>query len=181
MNKLSVSLLKISKIKSHRNVLALSHFRNYVTTMASLTTKDPGHSYAKTNNISFKFYEQRESPAPFGYEYFISLPPAYESTSEKYPLILFLHGAGESQRSANESYASIRHGIPKVVLCYDKMKDGVDPPHIDIPQAERIRRSRGSKAGDLSVEPVSKEVCTTVAENFITLTPSLNMGEWASL
>jgi len=117
--------------------------------------KDPGHPYANTENISFSFYDQRESNAPFGYEYYVSLPPAYNTNTNnteptntgtdtetgtgtgetpdlkteaetgrkaekrkgkgnKWPLILFLHGAGESQRRPEESYLSIRHGIPKI-------------------------------------------------------------------
>jgi hypothetical protein len=156
----------------------LKHSNSSLFNMTSHVAKDPGHSYAKTSSVSFNLYDQHESNAPFGYEYFVSLPPSYESSSAKYPLILFLHGAGESQRGVNESYASIRHGIPKIVLCYDKMKAGVEPPHIHIPQAARIRRSKQSEAGDMSSNPVSKEVCTIVAENFITVTPSLDMGEY---
>jgi predicted esterase len=140
--------------------------------------KDPGHPYSKTENIHFEFYDQRTSNAPFGYEHFVSLPPAYEGDkSRKWPLILFLHGAGESQRGKNESFASIRHGIPKIILCYDRLK--ADPentsPTISIPLAPRLRQSRQTKQGDKSVDPVSPDVCTMVAENFITVTPSLNM------
>lgn len=137
--------------------------------------KDPGHPHANTSHIYFKYFDQRKSNAPFGYEHFVSLPPTYDSdTTKQWPLILFLHGAGESQRGVNESYASIRHGIPKVILCYDKLKSGSDPS-IDIPLAARIRKSRQTRQGDKSVEPVDAEVCTTLAENFITVTPSLNM------
>lgn len=141
-------------------------------------TKNPGHSHAQTKHISFTFYSQATSPAPFGYEYFVALPPAYSSSSsKKWPLILFLHGAGESQRGVNESYASVRHGIPKVVLCYDRLMDGVDPPSIDVPRAPRMRRAGTS--GDRSAESVSVEVCRLVAEEFVTVTPSLNMGRSA--
>jgi len=140
--------------------------------------KDPGYPYANTTNISFKYYNQRKSNAPFGYSHFISLPPSYNSnTKTLWPLILFLHGAGQSQRGTNESYASLRHGIPKVILCYDKLKSGNSSPSINIPLAPRLRsKSRQTKYGDdMSDEPVDAEVCTTLAENFITVTPSLNM------
>lgn len=137
--------------------------------------KGPGHAYASTSNIYFKYFDQRRSNAPFGYEHFVSLPPRYDSdTTRVWPLILFLHGAGESQRGVDESYASIRHGIPKIILCYDKLKSG-DQPAIDIPLAPRLRKSRQTRQGDKSLEPVDAEICTTVAENFITVTPSLNM------
>lgn len=140
--------------------------------------KDPGHPYAKTKHISFDFFDQRTLNASFGYEHYVSLPPTYDSDAASvWPLILFLHGAGESQRAANESYASIRHGIPKVILCYDRLKDGKDPPSIDIPPAPRLRKTKEGKQGDRSLEPVPAEVCSFVAENFITVTPSLNM-EW---
>lgn len=146
------------------------------STTKSPKAKDPGHPYAKTKHISFTFHDQTNSPAPFGYEYYVSLPPAYHSQLEKsWPLILFLHGAGESQRAANESYASLRHGVPKVILCYDKWKDGMKVPSIDIPLAPRLRRA--GKNTDKSSEPVDPEVCRLVAEEFITVTPSLNMGK----
>ncbi|KAH9906897.1 alpha/beta-hydrolase [Xylariomycetidae sp. FL2044] len=138
--------------------------------------KDPGHPFAQTKHISFNFFDQRKSNAPFGYEHFVSLPPDYVSdTDTHWPLILFLHGAGESQRPVNESYLSIRHGIPKIVLCYDKMKQqsSSEDPSISIPRAERLNQNRQA---DKSGEPVPAEVCTLVAENFITVTPSLNLN-----
>ena len=140
--------------------------------------KDPGHPFAATTRVSFEFYNQRKSNAPFGYEHFISLPPAYaHDVSKKWPLILFLHGSGESQRSPGESYASLRHGIPKVVLCYDKIRESGDGllPHIDIPMAERTRKNKQTKQGDRSSEPVPSEGCTLLAENYLTVTPSLDM------
>ena len=147
------------------------------------SSKDPGHPYANTSNISFNYYDQPASPAPYGYEHYISLPPIYYDSSRQWPLILFLHGAGESQRGKNESYASVRHGIPKIILCYDKYKGGMDPPHIEIPLAPRLR-GRNSNRGkdgdaDLSETPVSPEVCRIVAEEFVTITPSLDMGKKA--
>ena len=138
--------------------------------------KDPGHPYAETRHISFQYFDQKLSNAPFGYEHYVSLPPSYNEDTEKaWPLILFLHGAGESQRGVNESYASIRHAIPKVILCYDQLKGGIDLPSIDIPMAPRLRKSKQTKQGDKSKETVSAKVCTFVAENFVTVTPSLNM------
>jgi predicted peptidase len=148
------------------------------TDRAQSTAKDPGHAYGKTRHISFEYFDQRKSNASFGYEHFVSIPPTYDADPAKsWPLILFLHGAGESQRGANESHASLRHGIPKVILCYDRLKDGNDPPSVEIPLAPRLRKTKQVKQGDKATEPVPAEVCTFVAENFITVTPSLNM-EW---
>ena len=147
----------------------------------SSTAKDPGHPYAATKNIKFDFYEQRSSNAPFGYEHFVSLPPAYNhNITDLWPLILFLHGAGESQKAANESYASIRHGIPKVILCYDKLQSlstENEMPSIDIPPVLRPRKGKQLKQGDKSADPVESKVCRTLAENFITVTPSLDMKQ----
>ncbi|KAJ9607556.1 hypothetical protein H2200_007634 [Cladophialophora chaetospira] len=141
--------------------------------------KDPGHPYAQAKHMKFDFFDQRISNAPFGYEHFVSLPPSYEQDLDKrWPLILFLHGAGESQRGKNESFASIRHGIPKVVLCYDKLKsnpNSSEDPSIEIPLAPRLRKSKQTGQGDRSTQPVPRETCELVAENFITVTPSLNM------
>ncbi|KAK0654657.1 Bifunctional acetylxylan esterase/xylanase XynS20E [Lasiodiplodia hormozganensis] len=138
-----------------------------------LKLKDPGHEYANTKHISFLFAQQTLSAATFGYDFFLSLPPDYTAlTDKKWPLIIFLHGAGESQRGPNESYACLRHGIPKIILCYDKLKDGSDPS-VSIPMAERLR-SRKSRS-DLSATPVPPDVCRQVAEEFVTLTPVLDM------
>lgn len=141
--------------------------------------KDPGHPYSKTTNIRFDFHDQRTSNAPFGYEHFISLPPGYEQDKGKrWPLILFLHGAGESQQGKNESFAFLRHGIPKVILCYDQIRSNPSEksPRISIPLAPRLGQNRQIKQGDKSVDPVPPDVCSLVAENFITVSPSLNMG-----
>ncbi|KAB5578088.1 Alpha/Beta hydrolase protein [Coniochaeta sp. 2T2.1] len=140
---------------------------------------DPGHSYAATKHISFKLYRQNVSAGTFGYEHFVSLPPAYDQQSDKkWPLVVFLHGAGESMRGPNESFACLRHGVPKIILCYDKLKDGKTPA-IDIPTRDGRNPNKGRKRadGDLSGTPVPEEVCTTVAEQFITLTPILDMNE----
>lgn len=57
----------------------------------------------------------------------------------------------------------------------------MNPPRVEIPLALRLRgrnpnEGKGGDA-DLSITPVDPEVCELVAENFITVTPSLNMGK----
>ncbi|OJD29594.1 phospholipase [Diplodia corticola] len=139
-----------------------------------LRLKDPGHEFAKTKHIPFLFAQQTVSAATFGYHFFLSLPPDYTALKDKqWPMVVFLHGAGESQRGPNESYACLRHGIPKIILCYDRLKDGSEPS-VTIPMAERLR-SRASKS-DLSATPVPPDVCCKVAEEFVTLTPVLDMA-----
>jgi len=140
---------------------------------------DPGHSHANTKHISFKFFQQNNSPAPYGYEYYVSLPPSYDvDAAQSFPLLLFLHGAGESQLEPHQSYVSIRHGVPKIILCYDLLRGGMDPPHISIPRPPRARANRreGTDAPpDQSSDPVPRAVCEFVAEKFITVTPSLSI------
>lgn len=146
---------------------------------AESVAKHPGHPYARTKFVSFEFYDQRRSNAQFGYEHFVSLPPSYhEDSSREWPLIMFLHGSGESQRSPNESFSSIRHGIAKIILCYDKLRAGYHGTHsaIDIPVPQQKCKNNHSKHGDKSAEPVSSETCTILAENFVTVTPALNMS-----
>jgi predicted peptidase len=137
---------------------------------------DPGHAYAKTSHISFQFFKQGTSPAPLRYEFFVSLPPSYNSSSEQlWPLVLFLHGAGESQKGPHESFASLGHGVPKIILCYDRLKSGDPNPHIVIPPPERKKaRKATNTAEDLSSQPVDPEVCEIVAEEFITVSLSLD-------
>lgn len=142
-----------------------------------LRVRDTGHEHAKTTHIPFLFARQILSSAPFGYDYFISLPPGYTKHPDKeWPLLVFLHGAGESQKNPNESYPALRHGVPKIVLCYDKLVNG-EEPSIQIPKADRLRE-RVSKSGhpDLSSTSVPPDVCHIVAEEFITLNPVLDMS-----
>jgi predicted peptidase len=44
------------------------------------------------------FKQKKTSAIPFAYQYLLSVPPGYESENPKknWPLLLFLHGAGES-------------------------------------------------------------------------------------
>jgi hypothetical protein len=92
--------------------------------MAAMKPIDPGHPYSTTKHINFQLYRQAVSAAPYGYDHFISVPPGYDQQPDKkWPLVVFLHGAGESKRGPNESYACLRHGVPKIILCYDKLKE----------------------------------------------------------
>lgn len=146
--------------------------------MATNKPIDPGHPYSATKHISFQLYRQAVSAAPFGYEHYISLPPAYETQPDrKWPLVVFLHGAGESKREPNESYACLRHGVPKIILCYDRLQSG-ETPAVDIPPRGGRNPNQGRKRADrdLSSDPVPEEVCRAVAEEFITLTPVLDLS-----
>jgi predicted peptidase len=56
-------------------------------------------------------------------EYLLYLPPGYQSSGQKWPLVLFLHGIGE--RGADLELLKL-HGIPKVIA------DGMDFPFLMI-------------------------------------------------
>ncbi|KAL8698504.1 MAG: hypothetical protein Q9201_006529 [Fulgogasparrea decipioides] len=60
----------------------------------------------------------------------------------------------------------------------------MDPPRIEIPLAPRLRGqnpNRGKSGdADLSEAAVSAEVCKVVAEEFVTVTPSLDMGGYGT-
>jgi hypothetical protein len=70
--------LKVNKFKKHSLSSSMTS-----STAPTPPPKDPGHPYASTNHISFTFHSQRTSNAPFGYDHYISLPPAYHSSPNK--------------------------------------------------------------------------------------------------
>ncbi|KAF2149722.1 hypothetical protein K461DRAFT_287559 [Myriangium duriaei CBS 260.36] len=78
--------------------------------MKQIISKNVGYVYGTTCHISFAFHSQHFSSTSFGYDYFVSLPASYD-----------LSEARELQRMDNESYASLYHAIPKVILCYDTL------------------------------------------------------------
>eukprot|EP01117_Protostelium_nocturnum_P002234 TRINITY_DN12882_c0_g1_i1.p1 TRINITY_DN12882_c0_g1~~TRINITY_DN12882_c0_g1_i1.p1 ORF type:complete len:282 (-),score=20.50 TRINITY_DN12882_c0_g1_i1:34-879(-) len=135
---------------------------------------DSGHNYDKTSRVFFNYFKQKESSFQKGYEYYLSLPSGYNESNSKekrYPLILFLHGSGESRRGKGESYATLRHGIPKIILCYDRLLSG-NEPRVDIPPLHQNLSS-----DDQSRNPVPPEICRMIGDNFITVSPSLDARE----
>ncbi|CAF0962955.1 unnamed protein product [Adineta ricciae] len=73
-----------------------------------------------------KVLKQRQTGLiPFVYEYFLSTPPKYDLDEKKnWPLLLFLHGAGERFPPIEKILA---HGPPKLVNAYLTQKfDDVD-------------------------------------------------------
>ncbi|PRP81318.1 dienelactone hydrolase [Planoprotostelium fungivorum] len=124
---------------------------------------------AKTKHISFQLYRQTKTTRKFGYDYFVSTPSG-QKPERGWPLLLFLHGSGESQNGEGDIQYTLRHGIPKIILCYDRLKDGQEPK-IDIPA---YCQSENPSSDDFSGTPVPEEVCKFYAENFITVSPSLD-------
>jgi predicted peptidase len=103
-----------------------------------------------------KVFEQKKTSAiPFAYRYLLSLPDAYESEKqEKYwPLLLFLHGAGELHGPIEKV---LNHGPPKLVHAYSS-----------------------SKETECSMDNVNMECARLLAENFIMCSPQVDQGdEW---
>jgi len=70
-------------------------------------------------NVIKKFESQNKETIDL--QYWLSLPSDYETSDKKYPLILFLHGAGE--RGTNPIFVKV-HGLPKMIDL------GIDVPAI---------------------------------------------------
>ncbi len=45
--------------------------------------------------------------------FYEALPPDYNSSTNKYPLLLFLHGGGELGDGVNDLSKVLKHSIPK--------------------------------------------------------------------
>ncbi len=58
-----------------------------------------------------KLFESKKTPS-ITMNYYIALPEDYDTSDKKYPLILFLHGAGE--RGTNAPVTKV-HGVPKLI------------------------------------------------------------------
>lgn len=62
------------------------------------------------------FTQKKTNSIPFVYEYLLSVPIDYETDREKkWPLLLFLHGAGESHPPIDKVR---KHGPPKLIDQY---------------------------------------------------------------
>ncbi|CAF3874038.1 unnamed protein product, partial [Rotaria sp. Silwood1] len=98
------------------------------------------------------FQQKKASAIPFAYRYLLSVPPDYESekTKKYWPLLLFLHGAGESHGPIEKV---LKHGPPKLVHAYSS-----------------------SKQDNRSMNDVNMECARLVAENFITCSPQVDRG-----
>ncbi|RYO90676.1 hypothetical protein DL766_006165 [Monosporascus sp. MC13-8B] len=103
--------------------------------------KDPGYEHAKTQHISFDFFDQRTSNAPFGHEHYVSLPPAYESDpTSTWPWDLAMHtpycfaslmpicGGGDSLRVIHIKHVPhwVHHGALDDIIPFKASKQMVD-------------------------------------------------------
>ena len=77
--------------------------------MQSFSSEISSNKYVKPSDSQKKF----SFNITFQMEYLLFLPESYaQSTNQKFPLILFLHGAGER---GSDLDSVKRHGIPKIV------------------------------------------------------------------
>ena len=77
--------------------------------MQSFSSEMSSNKHVKPSDSQKKFSVN----ITFQMEYLLFLPESYaQSTNQKFPLILFLHGAGERGRDLDSVK---RHGIPKIV------------------------------------------------------------------
>ncbi len=84
---------------------------------------------------------QGEVTLKVGYRYLLSLPEGYDAdTAKKWPLVLFLHGAGE--RGSNLETVKV-HGPPKLIAAGQKFPAIVVSPQVE---ANEIWNAHGVKA-----------------------------------
>ncbi|KNC97369.1 dienelactone hydrolase [Spizellomyces punctatus DAOM BR117] len=121
-------------------------------------------------------FVQQKSPAAYAYQYLLSTPPQYEEdSSKKWPLILFLHGAGESARGGQNDLEFVkRHGIPKLVTAYELIQAG-KPPIVHVPDLKAAKKTVDEEEPDAASLPVPEETAKLVAETFITVSPQVDL------
>lgn len=92
--------------------------------------------------------QNKTNSIPFVYEYLLSLPIDYDKDRDdkKWPLLLFLHGAGESHPPIEKV---LKHGPPKLIHQYST---------------------------NVQDNNVNSECAKFLAENFVTCSPQVNQG-----
>jgi len=102
----------------------------------------------------------------FPYRYLLSTPPSYkDDTTKHWPLLLYLHGSGESH--SNNIELAKAHGIPRLVQAYENLKNGKPAPE------KTQYRSEPLPEDFEELPPVNLGCAKIVAEQFITLTPQV--------
>jgi predicted peptidase len=98
------------------------------------------------------FKQKKNELIPFVYQYFLSVPPNYnnDDKNKKWPLLLFLHGVGESYPPIEKL---LKHGPPKLIHAYSTNRDNTHP-----------------------LDDSNLESAKFLAENFVTCSPQVNEG-----
>ncbi|KAJ3044825.1 hypothetical protein HDV00_000702 [Rhizophlyctis rosea] len=128
-------------------------------------------------------FVQNNSTAAIRYRYWLSVPPDYDKDETKrWPLMLFLHGAGESARGEGadallELEMVKMHGVPKLVCAYELLRSPNPPTPVIPQQPTRPPTSSRRKDTPPPLQPVTPSCATLVTESFITVSPQLNFSE----
>ena len=126
----------------------------------------------ETPTISFLLKKKANLPDLTSFRYLLSVPPTYsEDNSKHWPLLLFLHGSGES---GDDIELIKNHGVPRLVQVYENLKNGKlskDDLITENPKTEVLQEKDSSHK---PVMPINLECAKTVAENFITLSPQVD-------
>ncbi len=122
----------------------------------------------QTNSNSFlKAYKsETKQPGIFPYRYLLSTPPSYQDNpNTHWPLLLYLHGSGESH--SNNIELAKMHGIPRLVQAYENLKNGKPAP-----EKTQYRPEISPEDFD-ELPPVNLDCAKIIAEQFITVTPQV--------
>ncbi|CAF1307360.1 unnamed protein product [Rotaria sordida] len=135
----------LRRINENISLIEISRFRTLIERKNLLM-------FISTKQMLKVFQQKKTSAIPFIYQCLLSVPPDYESdkTEKRWPLLLFLHGAGESHSPIDKV---LKHGPPKLVHTYSS-----------------------SKEDNHSSDNVNMECAQLVAENFITCSPQVDRG-----
>ncbi len=91
----------------------MSYLRTLILLLLASAVAVPGvRAEDKGGKVQHEKTFEPENKGKGKLHYLLFLPRGYEKGSEKYPLMLFLHGAGES---GNELQKVKKHGPPKIV------------------------------------------------------------------
>jgi len=122
--------------------------------------------------ISLLLKKKANLPDLTSYRYLLSLPPTYsEDNSKHWPLLLFLHGAGES---GNDLELVKKHGVPRLVQVYENWKNGKVSENDLITENIKATIIPEKDSSFKPVRPISLECAKIVSENFITLSPQVD-------
>jgi predicted peptidase len=99
------------------------------------------------------FQQTTKSAIRSAYQYFLSIPAAYdvEKPEKHWPLLLFLHGLDESHGPIDKV---LNHGPPKLIHAHSS-----------------------SKKDERPMDNINMECARVLAENFIVCSPQLDRGD----
>lgn len=134
-----------------------------------------GEDAAKTGFVNKTFQNADGTPSP----YVVFVPHDYDGTKE-YPVILFLHGAGETKRpnAKKEGKMPVEVGIGPAI----KTREKTFPFIVVIPRAEGFGWGAGTanaKRALAMLDQVMKEYKTDPSRQYLTGLSMGGMGTWS--